>query len=148
MPEITITVYGTPAPQGSKNRGRFGGLYESSPKVKPWRQAIVRAVQEHSLFIAFTSGVPVEIDVTFWLERPAGHRNAKGELRMSARRLPAVMPDLDKYVRATLDGLAKDAKVIHDDAQVVSISARKRYVDDPGILPGAVIRVRSVELAP
>ena len=42
-PVITIRVYGTPAPQGSKRHVGRGVMVESSKKVKPWREAVKQA---------------------------------------------------------------------------------------------------------
>jgi crossover junction endodeoxyribonuclease RusA len=43
-----------------------------------------------------------------------------------------VRPDLDKLVRAVLDALS-EAGVWRDDAQVVSVVARKAYGSAPGL---------------
>ena len=50
-------------------------------------------------------------------------------------------PDLDKLLRAVLDGLANI--IIPDDAQVIAISSRKRYADGSE-MPGAEIVIRRV----
>ena len=43
---LTITVHGTPAPQGSKRHVGNGVMVESSKKVKPWRQDVKHAALE------------------------------------------------------------------------------------------------------
>lgn len=139
MPELTVIVYGTPAPQGSKRVAR-GRVIEMSAKVRPWRDAIMRACYEAR--VPLLCG-PVEADITFYVPRPAGHLRADGSLKESARPYPSVVPDLDKYIRSTLDGLAKDAGVIRDDCRVVALAARKLYAD--GVAPGAVICLRELE---
>lgn len=88
----------------------------------------------------------VEVEVTFYVARPAGHYQADGSLKSHARPLPSVIPDLDKYVRSTLDGLGKDARAILDDSRIVTLSARKLYAD--GVAPGAIIRITELESSP
>jgi crossover junction endodeoxyribonuclease RusA len=83
----------------------------------------------------------VGVIVTFFMPRPKSHygsgRNALN-LKPSAPFYPAVMPDIDKLLRAVLDGLT-DAQVWHDDGQVVLVHASKRYEVEAG--PGAEIVV-------
>lgn len=144
MAEVSFTVEGTPAPQGSKSRGSNGGLYESSAAVKPWRQAV--AWTWRSKFGSRCMLGAVEVDVIFYVARPAGHYQADGTRKPHARPFPSVIPDLDKYVRATLDGLGKDARAILDDSRVVILTARKLYAD--GVAPGAIIRIKELESSP
>lgn len=144
MTEVFITVYGTPAPQGSKDVLR-GRVVESSRLVKPWRKDVADAV-----LIARANRHmqgPVAVDAVFLLERPKGHygtgRNAAA-LRGDAPEYPAVRPDVDKYARGLLDALQL-AGVFGDDAQVVNLTARKRYVL-AGCPAGAVVKVRELEV--
>lgn len=144
MQMIEFTVYGTPAPQGSKKlvgrdrKGR-GILVESSAKVKPWREAVKYAALEvHDMFTAALTG-PVSLEVVFSLTRP----------KSAPRRvtLPATTPDLSKLIRSTEDALT-DAGVWEDDSRVVRCVASKVFAgsDSPDALPvpGAVIRIQQV----
>ncbi len=54
---------------------------------------------------------------------------------------PAVKPDLDKLVRAVLDGLWP---AWGDDAQVVGLLASKRYCGE-GELPGVWVEIESID---
>ncbi|MGW6911493.1 RusA family crossover junction endodeoxyribonuclease [Streptomyces sp. NPDC054940] len=146
-PALMLTVYGTPGPQGSKTRNAHGALYESSPAVKPWREAVKTAALDalhHDEGWAALDG-PVWVDVQFSLRRPKSHygtgKNA-GLLKASAPPYPTSKPDLDKLVRSTQDAL-KDAGVLADDSVVASLSALKVYVlwGDALRTPGAVIKV-------
>lgn len=146
-PALQLTVYGSPAPQGSKNRNAHGALYESSAAVKPWREAVktaaLDALHHDGGWVALDG--PVWLDVQFSLRRPKNHygtgRNA-GRLKASAPPYPTTTPDLDKLVRSTQDAL-KDAGVVTDDSVVASLSATKVYVfwGDALRTPGAVIKV-------
>lgn len=135
---MKFQVLGVPAPQGSKKAFQRGSkivLVEQSDRVKPWRQAVAAAAMQARL-----DGAPVlegclAVEVTFYLKRP----------KAAARRaLPNTRPDLDKLLRSTLDGIS-DSGVWHDDAQVVSLVAHKRYAtDDPDQAQGALIGIVKV----
>lgn len=143
---VAITVYGTPAPQGSKRGFVAGGravvVDDNKPALRNWRQDVKAAALETR---SSMSRQPVEVSVTFFLARPKGHygtgRNA-GTVRGSAPRHPAVKPDLDKLLRSTLDGL-KEAGIYDDDAQVVIVAGVKQYCRS-GQAPGASITVREI----
>lgn len=134
MAELRLMVYGVePGPQGSKRHVGNGRMVESSRKVAPWRAAVSEAVKtawrDNLGFIVFEE--PVQVDVTFWLPRPATVK----------RPLPSVPPDVDKLARATLDGLVQGG-CLKDDALVTELLARKRYADNRPI--GADISVRDI----
>lgn len=156
--EVVVTVYGTPAPQGSKSAkgsyldksgNRHVRLVESSKKVKPWR-ADVQAAAE-AVVGARASGFPfagpLEAEMVFTLPRPG---RMPRERVVGAIALPMAYPDVSKLARSTEDALTA-AGVWLDDAQVVEYRRLgKRYVGEPGALdrPGAVIRVRRIGGAP
>lgn len=158
-PVITIRVYGTPAPQGSKRHVGRGVMVESSKKVKPWREAVKQAALDLIMVASdtgqLTAGFPLDgpllVEFAFTFARPKSHyrtgRNAH-LLRDSAPPYPAVVPDLSKLIRSTEDALT-DAGVWTDDSRVVAYrDPRKVYAGsaDPDALhaPGAVIRVWEV----
>lgn len=136
---IVFNVHGTPAPQGSKRPVRLGrgptariGMVESSSKVGPWRDAVrAQAALRFQADRKEPITGPVAVTLNFRLHRPAS-------LRGNVTR-PIKYPDLDKLIRATLDGLALDRKhpefggALANDSIVVSISASKEY-GDPGCL--------------
>lgn len=136
---LTFDVYGRPAPQGSKryvggNRAQGGRFIEASKYLPAWRKAILEAA-----LIAMdeqgwekVSG-PVEVDVTFYLERPS-------TISRSSRPWPIKPPDLDKLVRS-LDSLT-DAGVWDDDGQMVHVIAWKCYADTRE--PGATVKVTPI----
>ena len=142
---MTITVYGVPAPQGSKSfKGMRGGhaiLAESSKKVKPWREAVKWAAIERMDSAKWSDGGfgqgeafagPVTVEVDFYFTHPK-----------TGKRRPthSVKPDIDKLLRSTFDAL-KDAGVYEDDSRICSVVARKHYANGHSPVPaGAVIRV-------
>jgi len=113
---ISLTVYGTPAPQGSKRHVGHGVMIESSKAVKPWREAVKWAVIEAGK--PHVVG-PVNIWMTFTLMKPKSAPKQR-------RTWPDRRPDLDKLVRSTLDGLV-EAGIIEDDARVIHLTASKVF---------------------
>ncbi|QBI56869.1 RusA family crossover junction endodeoxyribonuclease [Streptomonospora litoralis] len=150
-----LTVLGTPAPQGSKSKGKNGEMYESSALLKPWRDR-VHTYACQVLNLRGRRGFPLagalEVDLVLSLARPKSHMGTGRYGRRvlaSAPAFPAVKPDLSKLVRSTEDALTT-ARVWRDDAQVVAYGRlAKVYVlaRDPDALtePGAVIRIRAAE---
>ena len=131
---MRIVVRGIPAAQGSKRHVGGGRMVESSRAVGPWREA-VRAETQRALdgLRAGYSG-PVWVDLVFWLPRP------KSALKRTA--FPAKRPDLDKLTRAVLDGLTEGGAWA-DDAQVTTLTARKRFEADH--LVGCIISIDEEE---
>ena len=145
---LSFEVHGTPGPQGSKTRNAAGAMYESSAKVKPWREAVKSAALDRLSYDICWSPLreAVRLEVVFTLPRPKSHfgtgKNA-GLVKPSAPQFPTGKPDTDKLLRSTQDAL-KDAGVVLDDSVVTDTVAAKRYVltgDDTLSHPGAVIRV-------
>ncbi|MFJ2477060.1 RusA family crossover junction endodeoxyribonuclease [Streptomyces sp. NPDC087659] len=151
-PAFTLTVYGLPAPQGSKSHVGGGRMVESSKYVKPWREAVkwsARDWLDHADDWARLDG-PLSLSLAFTFARPKGHyrtgRNAH-LLRDAAPSRPLGYPDLSKLIRSTEDALT-EAGVWADDSRVVDVVASKFYADShPESLgtPGAVIRIWRLE---
>ena len=114
---IQFRVYGEPAPQGSKTIMR-GRLVETSKKLPAWRKAVKEAADQ----VDFYTESDVDVLIIFFLKKP----------KTSKRQRPSVKPDIDKLIRAVGDSLS--GSVIKDDAQIVTIGARKEYADEPGAL--------------
>lgn len=134
MDSVLLTVKGIPAPKGSKSKGRYGNLYESSKAVKPWMDAI-RAEVLTQYRDELRKGVlitgPVRVVVNFCLRKP----------KTVKRVYPDVKPDLDKLERSTYDALTQSG-VIGDDACIISSESSKAY----GIhFFGAIISVIKVK---
>lgn len=112
----TITVHGSPAPQGSKRHIGKGVMVEMSKKVKPWREAVKHAVLCSD---GFPVAGPVRIQIVFTLPKPSGAPK-------KVQTYPSKKPDIDKLLRSTLDGLV-DCGAIDDDARVVEVTATKCF---------------------
>jgi Holliday junction resolvase RusA-like endonuclease len=131
---LMITVYGRPAPQGSKRHVGNGVMVESSKNVKPWRQAVTWAAMEQANGVKVTG--PVKLKIVFTMAKPKKPKYA----------WPATAPDLSKLLRATEDALT-DAGVWEDDARVVSSEISKVYPGGLGSLtvPGALISIQPMK---
>jgi Holliday junction resolvase RusA-like endonuclease len=148
---VTITVYGVPAPQGSKkfvgvHAGR-GVMVESSKKVKPWRVAVKAAFEawiayRRSLRAFEVMDGPLALQIVFTLPAPKS-------LPKRTASHPSKTPDLSKLIRSTEDAIT-NAGLWADDARVIEVRARKTYPKD--IIgshidalnrPGAVITIES-----
>jgi crossover junction endodeoxyribonuclease RusA len=118
--ELYFRIDGAPATQGSKTayvRGGRAVLVESNKKLPEWRKAVseaaLLALADQQLVKPFQS--PVKVVITFFLPRPAKPKH---------ERYPGSKPDLDKLVRAVLDGCLP---VWADDSLAVEIHARKLW---------------------
>lgn len=138
---LEFSVTGRPAPQGSKRyiggSAKQGGRFiEASKFLAPWR----KLVTEHAIYALCESSWPkatgpVELEVTFYLERPA-------TVSKATRPWPIKPPDTDKLLRGVNDALT-DAEVWDDDSQVVKVTAWKCYADTRE--PGCVIKVTPIQ---
>jgi Holliday junction resolvase RusA-like endonuclease len=131
MAEVSLSVTGDPASQGSHAiiNGRIVQVNGSKHKV--WRKAIVQEAINTLPSGWVPIDEPCELIVAFYLPKP----------KTVTRSLPSVSPDLDKLVRAVGDSLT-DSGVVADDSRIVRISARKLYAE--GIQPGATIQVKTL----
>ncbi len=152
-PDFAITVYGNPAPQGSKRHVGGGRMIESSKAVVPWRQDVRAAAlaEVEAEGLELLDG-PLSVSMTFTVRhQPASKPTwwpAGTPWKKTMRWRPASAPDLSKLVRATEDALTGIAW--KDDARVVEyVRLAKFYVGDDELYvlphsPGAVIRVWSL----
>lgn len=103
-----------PVPQGSMSvfRGRI--VHSKSKELNAYRKLINDVASQH--FREPLAG-GVRVDLRFIIPRP----------KTVIRDRPSVKPDLDKLIRAVLDGLTGVA--YFDDAQVTAVQATKRYGD-------------------
>jgi Holliday junction resolvase RusA-like endonuclease len=102
-------------------------LHSQGSALAGWRSLIG---WEARLAGASPHALPVKITISFFMPRP----------KTVKRAYPSVAPDLDKLIRAVLDGLTGVA--YEDDGQVVQIHAQKLY----GASVGAEIRLETLEI--
>jgi Holliday junction resolvase RusA-like endonuclease len=124
---INFFVDGLPVPQGSMKVINNRVIHSKGSELAAWRSAIGLMARQNG---ARPLTDPMQISIKFYLQKP----------RTVKRLMPSVAPDLDKLIRAVLDGLTAIAYV--DDGQVVSIVAEKAY----GARIGANISVGAYQL--
>lgn len=128
MMQLRFFVPGAPASQGSKRHVGNGVMVESSKRLKPWRDDVIRIAQTAAEMDGWTRPTEAHVHAVFRFVRPRS---------VSVARRPShtVKPDLDKLVRALFDSLTI-AGVLHDDANIVSLVAEKQYcvgAEMPGV---------------
>ena len=68
---------------------------------------------------------PLSVSLTFYRPVQKSISQSERERRLSNESKPVVKPDTDNYIKSTLDAL--NGVLWHDDAQIVKITAEKRY---------------------
>ncbi|MCX5119232.1 RusA family crossover junction endodeoxyribonuclease [Micromonospora sp. NBC_00362] len=146
--DLTITVHGDPATQGSKQarpiyRGRgdakvFTGkvaqVESNKEKHKSWREAVKTAALDAGTGTPIDG--PIRAVVVFTLRKPDSAPKRR-------RTWPHRKPDIDKLLRSTFDALT-DAGVWRDDSRVVDLRTRKVFPGEDELAlhtPGVVIRL-------
>jgi crossover junction endodeoxyribonuclease RusA len=115
-------VAGRPVPQGSLKFINGHAIHMRAQDLALWRADIARVAKSVIWERAVES---VEVHLTFTLLKP----------KTVKRTEPFVRPDIDKLIRAVLDGLTGVA--YDDDQQVTKITAIKKY----GTVEGVLIRI-------
>lgn len=114
---MSFFVPGQPIPQGSLKFINGHAIHVRATDLAVWRSDIARAAKTETESLVG----PVGVDLTFVMKRG----------KTVKRILPFVRPDLDKLIRAVLDGLTGVAYA--DDEQVCVIYAEKVYGTEPGV---------------
>ena len=115
---INFFVDGLPVPQGSMKVINGRVIHNKGSELAAWRSAVALTAKANG---ARPMTDPMFIEMKFYMPRP----------RTVKRPEPSVAPDLDKLIRAVLDGLTAIAYV--DDGQVTQISAQKAYGERLGV---------------
>jgi len=96
------------------------GSKKGAVKHKEWRRAVADAARDHLAQGGETvPDGPVAVNLTFHLAKPKSTPKYQRWVR--------VKPDLDKLIRAVLDGLADGGALVGGDSRVAEIKARKVY---------------------
>jgi Holliday junction resolvase RusA-like endonuclease len=121
----TLLIAGHPAPKGSRVHFKNGGSREMSKRCKPWVEQIAYAAMVNRPAGGQPLEPPYEVELSFSM--PEGQRPKYG--------WPTKDGDLDKLVRACLDGLTQGGLLV-DDRHVTRIVTEKSF----GV-PGVTIRI-------
>ena len=102
---FSFSVYGKPAPQGSKKHVGRGILIESSKHVYGWRKYI-KVTAKRLLPKPWHAKMGIHLEAEFLFKRPKSHYRANGELKpLAPAHCKTRVGDLDKLVRALADAL-------------------------------------------
>lgn len=100
------------------------------PETKAYEEEIaLRCRQAMTARAAFTG--PVSVSIFVVMRPPASWAKKRQQDAMAGLNVPTSRPDLDNVLKAILDGM--NGIAYGDDAQVVSLSASKRYGPDEGV---------------
>lgn len=140
---LTFFAMGEPVPQGSKkawlakDHKTVMMREDQGLRHTAWRHIVTSAAavaMNESTLLTAPISVAVSIAITFSFHRkgfhylPVNGKRRDPVLREDAPGYPSKPPDIDKLIRAVLDSMT-DAMVWTDDSLVVSVLARKRWVD-------------------
>lgn len=139
--ELTVVVYGSAKPAGSKRGFLRGGrviVTDANPNAKPWKLQVAQVAGEAMAGRELIEG-PLEVSFQFFRARPKGHYGKKGfSAAGRAMPYPTGRPDVLKLARGVEDALT--GIVWGDDAQIVRELLAKEY----GTPERVVIVVRSL----
>ena len=116
--EKSFFVKGKPVSQGSLKFIKGHAIHVKGRELALWRGTIAAIARSTNIT---KIQVGVDIDLVFIFNKP----------KTVKRNEPYVRPDLDKLVRAVLDGLTGVA--YEDDQQVVRLTAQKAYGETEGV---------------
>lgn len=128
---LTVTIPGTPRPQGSLRliRATAGHEVAHYPEhVIEHRNTVALALKTTWADREPYAG-PVTLDCLFTMPRPKAHYGTgknSGRLKPGAPAHHAQMPDADKLTRLICDALVA-AGVLIDDCQITTVRGRKQW---------------------
>lgn len=140
MKEIEFVVYGRPKGKGRPRFTMDGHAY--TPQATKAYEKEIRQAFRAAGGTSFGS-VPVAVEIVAYYPVPKSAKKSDKEAMAAGMVVPMVKPDIDNVLKAVLDGIQGDDGAFHDDAQVVSIRAEKRY-DRIGAEGAVVVRIRDV----
>lgn len=146
MASFAFRVDGDPKPQPRTRMARLpnGALRNYDPgSAKGWKELI--AIEAKKVRPAAPLEGPLSFVVDFYMRRPTGHVRKDGTLKPAAPRYCAARGrnDVDNLFKSSTDILTQ-VGFWQDDGQIVIAKITKVYAD-PGILPGAVFRISTLE---
>ncbi len=119
---IRVTIQTEPTAKGRpRTVVRNGVIRTYTPEKTQIAQDFVKARLKKHTPGGFPAHIPVRLSATFYRARP------KWIPRREA--LPVRKPDLDNFLKLLLDSL--DEVLVPDDAQITTISVRKRWSTKP-----------------
>lgn len=110
------------------HRGRHITMYDPT-KVKKFKKELSQLVR--SQYKDEPLDGMLEVEISFYRQVQKSLSKKERARRLSGEHRPTVKPDLDNYIKSTLDAL--NGILWTDDARIVDLHAHKYYSDDPHI---------------
>ena len=131
---FTFSVLGTPVPQGSVRAYQSRVIANNAEALASWRNDIAVTAQRNKP-TDWDTKAPVELRCVFVFPRPLHHFGSgknSTKLKPLAPKHHVTTPDLDKLLRSCSDAIgdAVARVLLHNDSQICSIYATKRYATD------------------
>lgn len=111
------------------SRTRNGVRMYDPAKVKRYKQSLALLVKSQWKYPPLTG--PLKVTVSFYRAIQKGTSQKERREKLSGAIRPTKKPDLDNYVKSTLDGL--NGFLWADDNMIVSIETNKYYAEQPHI---------------
>lgn len=138
---IRFTIPGVPV---AKGRARIGRTRSGQPiaftpgKTRSYEALVALAAQQAMQGQApFPKEQALFLRVDAYLPVPASWSRKKRQQALDGAIRPSARPDLDNYIKATLDGL--NGILFADDSSIVQIWAAKMYGDVPRLVVEAAV---------
>lgn len=135
---IAFTIPGQPVGKGRPRMSRragFARLY-TPEKTASYESRVAMAGHMAMGDCSVLDG-PVAVRLDIQVQIPASWSKKKQAAALAGQIHPTTKPDIDNVEKAVFDGL--NGVVWKDDVQVVEVSKRKRYGEQPGV----VVEVRT-----
>jgi Holliday junction resolvase RusA-like endonuclease len=144
VPRLVVGAFRLHVP-GDKPVGKARPRMTS--KGRPYTPAATKLAEASVRAAWIAAGSPRLPDVPLWMHltivqpRPKSHFRANGQLSAvgDRHRFPAKRPDIDNIIKLVCDAL--NGCAYRDDAQIVSVAARKVWQDDT-FYPDAGLEIR------
>ena len=142
MSAITFMVPGQP--QG-KGRPRIGKIGAHARMFTPAKTVAYEGLIAHAAMAALAGRPllegPVFVQMAIQCQVPASWSQKKQRMALAGEIRPTTKPDIDNVVKAVFDGC--NAVLWRDDVQVVSLTVRKGYSENPCVR----VEARQIETA-
>ena len=126
MKIIEFCIHGIPVPEGRARFTKTGRAY-TPEKTRAWKRHVNKTAIEAALPDPLSGALRMTLDFT--LPIPPSWSKRKQQRASDQLLYPISKPDCDNLAKAVMDGC--NQVLYYDDAQIVSLSIRKRY----GLIP-------------
>lgn len=129
MGKIQFEIPGDVQPQQRPKFSRLGKhVTVRDPKESKDYKAFVRLIaSQHAPENLITEDIKLTIDV--YRKIPKSFSKKKRQMALNGEIRPTTKPDIDNLAKGIKDGLSK--VLWHDDSQVIELTARKWYSENP-----------------